>query len=81
MKDLLRIGVSAMVTWTAASVVSTAGLALLAQREGKSAFQPMNATSHWLHGDRAALQHGGDAAPRGERRNLFEDLADPAGRD
>ena len=47
---------------TAASVVSTVGLALLAQREGKSAFQPMNATNHWLHRDRAALQHGVDAA-------------------
>jgi hypothetical protein len=53
---------SAMVTGTAASVVSTAALGLLAQNEGKSAFQPTNATSHWLHGDRAALQHGVDAA-------------------
>ena len=35
MRGWLRIGVSAMVTGTAASVVSTAGLALLAQREGK----------------------------------------------
>lgn len=46
----LRIGFSALVTGTAASVVSTAALALLAKREGKSAFQPTNATSHWLLG-------------------------------
>ena len=54
MKRWLRIGVSAMVTGTAASVVSSAALALIAQTEGKSAFQPMDAISHWLHGDRAA---------------------------
>ena len=58
----LRIGLSALVTGTAASVVSTAALALLAQGEGKSAFQPTNATSHWLHGDRAASHGKPDAA-------------------
>jgi hypothetical protein len=58
----LRIGLSGLVTGTAASVVSTAALALLAQREGKSAFQPTNATSHWLHGDRAASCREPDAA-------------------
>src|SRR5437764_5213692 len=58
----LRIGLSALVTGTAASVVSTAALALLAQGEGKSAFQPTNATSHWLHGDRAASQGEPDTA-------------------
>jgi hypothetical protein len=58
----LRIGLSALVTGTAASVISTAALALLARREGKSAFQPTNATSHWLHGDRAASHREPDAA-------------------
>jgi hypothetical protein len=58
----LRIGLSALVTGTAASVVSTAALALLAQAEGKSAVQPTNATSHWLHGDSAALHREPDAA-------------------
>ena len=57
-----RIGLSALVTGTAASVVSTAALALLALREGKSAFQPTNATSHWLHGDRAASHREPDIA-------------------
>src|SRR5215210_1117496 len=56
------MGLSALVTGTAASVVSTAALALLAQGEGKSAYQPTNTTSHWLHGDRAASQGEPDAA-------------------
>jgi hypothetical protein len=58
----LRIGLSALVTGTAASIVSTAALALLARAEGKSAVQPTNATSHWLQGDSAALYRGADAA-------------------
>jgi hypothetical protein len=58
----LQIGLSALVTGTAASVVSTAALALLAQREGKSAFQPTNATSHWLHGDHAASHREPDVS-------------------
>lgn len=62
MDSWLRIGLSALVTGTAASVVSTAALLLLAQREGKSTFQPTNATSHWLHGDRAAAHRESDAA-------------------
>src|SRR3954464_1526097 len=57
-----RIGLSALISGTAASIVSTAALALLAHREGKSAFQPTNATSHWLHGDRAASHREPDAA-------------------
>ena len=57
-----RIGLSALVSGTAASIVSTAALALLAHREGKSTFQPTNATSHWLHGDRAALHREPDTA-------------------
>jgi hypothetical protein len=35
---------------------------LLARAEGKSAVQPTNATSHWLHGDRAASYREPDAA-------------------
>ena len=49
-----RIVLSALVSGTAASLVSTAALALLAKSEGKAAYQPTNATSHWLHGDEAA---------------------------
>ncbi|MGE3283690.1 MAG: hypothetical protein AB7H90_20625 [Alphaproteobacteria bacterium] len=58
----LRIGLSALVTGTVASVVSTAALALVARAEGKGTFQPTNATSHWLHGDGAALHREPDAA-------------------
>jgi hypothetical protein len=54
MADLTRIGLSALLTGTTASIVSAAALALLAKAEGKSAVQPINATSHWLHGDNAA---------------------------
>src|SRR3954453_20073722 len=58
----LRMGLSARVTGTVASVVSTAALALLARAEGKSAVQPTNATNHWLHGDSAASHREPDAA-------------------
>jgi hypothetical protein len=45
-----RILVSGLV----ASATSTAALALLAQKEGRGGGQPLNATSHWLHGKKAA---------------------------
>ena len=45
---------SALVTGSIASVVSTLTLAALARQEGRSAAQPTNATSHWLHGEEAA---------------------------
>lgn len=44
----------ALLTGTVASLASAAALALLAKSEGKSALQPINATSHWLHGKNAA---------------------------
>jgi hypothetical protein len=46
--------VSALVTGTVASLASAAALALLSRAEGKGALQPVNATSHWLHGEQAA---------------------------
>jgi hypothetical protein len=52
--------VSALVTGTVASIVSSASLAALAKMEGKSAAQPTNSTSHWLHGDSAAEFKGVD---------------------
>ncbi len=42
--------VAAATSGTIASIVTTVALALLARSEGKSIFQPTNATSHWLHG-------------------------------
>jgi hypothetical protein len=62
MDGWIRIGLSALVTGTVASVVSTAALALLAKAEGKGALQPTNATSHWLNGDEAARHEEPDAA-------------------
>jgi hypothetical protein len=41
-------------TGAVASLASAAALALLAKAEGKGALQPINATSHWIHGERAA---------------------------
>jgi hypothetical protein len=54
MASWTRIGLSALFIGTTASIVSTAALAIIAKVEGKGALQPTNATSHWLHGDRAA---------------------------
>lgn len=57
MDPWLRIGLSARVTGTVASLASTAALGLLAKGDGKGVLQPINATSHWLHGDDGA-KHG-----------------------
>ncbi|WP_292540538.1 hypothetical protein [Mesorhizobium sp.] len=47
-------------TGTVASFVTAAVLAVLAKAEGKSALQPANATSHWLHGDKAGAVRKAD---------------------
>ena len=57
-----RIALSALISGTAASLISTAALALLARAEGKGAIQPTNATSHWFHGDSAAGHAEADIA-------------------
>ena len=44
----------ALVTGAVASLASAVALALLAKAEGKGAVRPINATSHWLHGRKAA---------------------------
>lgn len=62
MQPSTRIVLSALISGTAASLLSTAALALLARAEGKGAYQPTNATSHWLHGDGAARQRDADVA-------------------
>ena len=54
MPRIVRTLSNAAVSGTLASVTSTVALALLARAEGHGALQPMNATSHWLHGKRAA---------------------------
>jgi hypothetical protein len=62
MQSPTRIILSALISGTAASLVSTAVLSLLARAEGKSAYQATNATSHWLHGDAAASHDEADVA-------------------
>ena len=44
---------SALVSGSYAGVASTLALALAARAEGKGAWQPINATSHWRNGDEA----------------------------
>jgi hypothetical protein len=39
---------------TLASATSAVALAMVSKSEGKAAAQPLNATSHWWRGDRAA---------------------------
>ncbi len=59
--DPRTIGLAALVSGSVTSLVSTAGLALLAEAEGKGPLQPLNATSHWLNGDVAATRRSADA--------------------
>ena len=58
---LLRV----LLSGTAATLTSTAALAVLARAEGKGAAQPVNSTSHWRHGTRAAAVTAVDAAHTG----------------
>jgi hypothetical protein len=62
MATTMQLGISALVTGTVASIVSTATLAGLARSEGKSGVQPTNSTSHWLHGDEAGRRENADIA-------------------
>ncbi len=55
----------ALVSGSCGCLASVAALALVAKVEGKAAAQPLNATSHWLNGDRAARFRGIDAARTG----------------
>lgn len=50
---------------TGAALASAAVAAAVARAEGKGALQPLNATSHWLHGPEAGRVRGVDAAHSG----------------
>lgn len=52
--DGASAAVSALLTGAVAGFAAVGALALLARAEGKGALQPINATSHWLHGEQAA---------------------------
>src|SRR3982751_5577453 len=62
MSHWIRILRSAFVSGTAASITSTIALALAARAEGKTASQPINATSPWLNGNQAGSFKGVDIA-------------------
>lgn len=51
-----------LLTGTVAGLASAAALALLAKAEDKGALRPINATSHWLHGEKAAEHDEFDAS-------------------
>jgi hypothetical protein len=52
----------AALTGSVASIAIAAALGWLARREGKRPLQPINATSHWLHGEQAGRVRRVDAA-------------------
>lgn len=58
----VRMVGAAALSSAVAGVSSAVALALLARREGKAALQPINATSHWLHGPAAAMVEDADLA-------------------
>lgn len=49
----LRLLLSAVTTGTVANFAAIGTLGLLARLEGQGPLQPVNATSHWLHGPQA----------------------------
>lgn len=65
MKPRTSIVTSAIVSGTVSALLSTAVLAALSARRGRSAEQPLNATSHWLHGDGTASSPGVDVQRSG----------------
>lgn len=65
MIDWSRTFRSALISGSCAGLASTAALALAARVQGKAALQPLNATSHWLHGEQAAAYEGIDGAHTG----------------
>ncbi len=58
--DLRNFSLTVLVSGSVTSLISAAGLALVATSEGKAPLQPFNATSHWLNGDRAATRRNAD---------------------
>jgi hypothetical protein len=58
----LHLLLRSALTGSVASIAIAAALGWLARREGKRPLQPMNATSHWLHGERAGRLRRVDAA-------------------
>ncbi len=58
-------GTAVLVTGSVASLLSTVGLAMAAEAEGRAPLRPLNATSHWLNGDTAGRFAGADGRHTG----------------
>ncbi len=61
MRSCTRLIQNTLVSGGVASAISAAVLSLLAKAEGAAPVQPINATSHWLHGETAGNVNGIDA--------------------
>jgi hypothetical protein len=62
MAEPARVLVSAFVSGSITGLVSAGALAALTRMEGQPPAAPINATSHWWHGDRARTARGTDLA-------------------
>jgi hypothetical protein len=65
MSGLRAVLGNSLVSGSIAGAVTAAVLAVLAKAEGASPVQPINATSHWLHGDEAGRVREVDARHTG----------------
>jgi hypothetical protein len=65
MKRWVDTAAAALISGTAASLAMTAALVLLAKKESKGALQPINSTSHWLHGEQASSVRSLDVSHTG----------------
>ena len=65
MRTLPMLLTKSLISGTIASAVSAGVLALLAKAEGAALIQPINATSHWLHGEEAGTVKTVDAKHTG----------------
>lgn len=65
MRTLTETILSSLVSGSVAGVVTAGVNGALAAQRGRPPWQPVNATSHWLHGDAAGDFPGVDAAHTG----------------
>jgi hypothetical protein len=65
MRQLPSFLAKSLISGTVASAVSAVVLGLLANAEGGNPVQPINATSHWLHGDQSGKVTAIDAKHTG----------------
>ncbi|WP_157991550.1 hypothetical protein [Caldimonas tepidiphila] len=58
MKPWSRVIGNALISGNAAGLASMAALAIFGRKDAGSVMRPINAPSHWLHGDRGTRQDG-----------------------